>query len=76
VDAIGEIDVSDPRWSEDVPVPHGRSLVGVAGGVFGTIRLGFDNDAGGTPFGCLVEKSASEKVYGDLSRIPITESGS
>jgi len=48
----------------------------VAGGVFGTISLGLYDDAGGTPFGCLVEERASEKVYGDLSRIPITESGS
>jgi hypothetical protein len=47
VDAIGDVDVGDAGSGEDVAVAHRRAVVGVAGGILGSVGLRLDYDARG-----------------------------
>jgi hypothetical protein len=73
--AVGDVDVGDAGPGEDVAVTHRRAVVGVAGGIFGPVRLGLDYDAGGEALGGLVDEGAAEKVDRDLARVPVVEIG-
>jgi hypothetical protein len=75
MDAVGEVDVGEPRAAEHRAVAHRRAVVGVACRVLRSVGFGLHDHAGGQTFGGIVGEDTAQEIDRDVARIPIVKIG-